>query len=57
MNKFDILNRQTRDYNNRNVDRFNPSTQKNYSNGNWKPNYCNQQTYYQNNGQYSKKYY
>ena len=57
MNKFDRLNRQTREFNNRNVNRFNPSTQGNYSNGNWRQNYCNQQTYYQNNGQYAKRYY
>lgn len=55
MNKFDIANRRTREFNSRNVDRFNPSTQGNY-NGNWRQNYCNQQTFYQNNGQYSKKY-
>ena len=28
---FDKLNRETRDFNNRNVDRFNPSTRSNYS--------------------------
>lgn len=56
MDKFDIANRRTREFNARNVDRFNPSTQSNYSNGNWRQNYCNQQTFYQNNGQYSNKY-
>ena len=56
MNKFDIANRQTRENNARNVNRFNPSTQGNYSNGNWRTNYCNQQTFYQNNGQHSTKY-
>lgn len=56
MDKFDIMNRRTREANARNVDRFNPSTQSNYSTGNWRIDYCNQQTFYQNNGQYSRKY-
>lgn len=55
---FDKLNRETREYNNRNVDRFNPSTQGNYNFFNpYKQNYLNNETYKQNNGQYSKKYY
>lgn len=51
MNKIDIMNRQTREHNARNVNRFNPSTP-----SNWRQNYCNNQTFYQNNGQYSSKY-
>ena len=30
MDKFERLNRETREFNNRNVDRFNPSTRPNY---------------------------
>lgn len=56
--KFDRLNRETREFNNRNVDRFNPSTQKNYNSYNpEKQNNLNNKTYKQNNGQYSSKYY
>ena len=51
MDKFERANRQTRDFRNRNVDRFNPSTQSNYK-GNWRIDYYNQQTYKQNNGQF-----
>lgn len=52
---FDKLNRETREHNNRNVDRYNPSTKSNYAY--FDPNKLNNQTYKQNNGQYSKKYY
>lgn len=52
---FDRLNRETREYNNRNVDRFNPSTKGNYNY--FDPCRLNNQTYKQNNGQYSKRYY
>lgn len=55
MDKFDRLNRETREYNNRNVDRFNPSTKSNYTY--FDPYKQNNQTYKQNNGQYSKHYY
>lgn len=52
---FDRLNRETREYNNRNVDRFNPSTRGNYSY--FDPCGLNNQTYKHNNGEYSRKYY
>ena len=55
MDKFERLNRETREYNNRNVDRFNPSTKGNYTY--FDPWRANNQTYKENNGQYSKKYY
>lgn len=55
MDKFDRLNRETREYNNRNVDRFNPSTKSNYAY--FDPNRLNNCTYYENNGQYMKRYY
>lgn len=50
MQRLDRCNRETQEYRNRCVDRFNPSTQSNYSTGNWRLDYYNQQTYYQNNG-------
>ena len=55
MDKFDRLNRETREYNNRNVDRFNTSTRSNYSF--FDPYRLNNQTYKSNNGEYSRKYY
>lgn len=52
---FEKLNRQTNDYNNKNVNRFNPAapntTSKSYL------NYMNNQTYKKNNGVYSKYYF
>ena len=51
---FDRLNRETRDYNNRNVNRFNASTKSNYSF--FDPCTLNNQTYYSNNGQYGNHY-
>ena len=51
---FDRLNRQTRDYNNRNVDRFNESTKSNYRPFN--ANDLNNRTYHANNYQYSNYY-
>lgn len=50
MDFFERLNRETRDYNNRNVDRFNDSTRGNYN----RPNLSqlNRETYYYNNGMY-----
>ena len=51
---FDRLNRQTREFNNRNVDRFNESTRSNYCY--FDPCKANNQTYYANNGQYSNHY-
>jgi hypothetical protein len=55
MDKFERLNRETREFNNRNIDRFNPSTKPNYSY--FDPYKQNNQTYKANNGQYSKKYF
>ena len=55
MDKFDRLNRETREYNNRNVDRFNPSTKSNYSY--FDPYRQNNQVYKNNNGEYSRNYY
>ena len=52
--KFDSLNRETREYNNRNVDRFNPSTKSQYNY--FDPYALNNKTYYNNNGQYSNHY-
>lgn len=54
MDKFERLNRETREYNNRNVDRFNPSTKGNYNH--FDPYKLNNQTYKANNGQYSNYY-
>lgn len=51
---FDKLNRETREYNNRNVDRYNPSTKGNYSY--FDTNKLNNETYKQNNGSYSNYY-
>lgn len=51
---FNRLNRETRDFNNRNVDRFNESTRSNYSF--FDPCKLNNQTYKENNGQYSNHY-
>lgn len=51
---FDRLNRETKNYNNRNVNRFNESTRGNYNSFN--PNKLNNQTYYINNNQYSNYY-
>ena len=56
MVNFEQLNRETREHNNRNVNRFNTSTPKNNASPAWL-NYYNNQTYKQNNNQYSKKYY
>jgi hypothetical protein len=52
--KFERLNRETREFNNRNVDRFNPSTKSNYNFFN--PNALNNHTFYENNKQYSNHY-
>lgn len=52
---FERLNRETREHNNKNVDRFNESTKENYNY--FDPYKLNNQTYKQNNGQYSKHYY
>lgn len=54
MDKFDQLNRETREYNNRNVNRYNPSTKGNY---NYFDTYrLNNETYKTNNNQYSNYY-
>ena len=55
MADFEKLNRQTREFNNRNVDRFNKSSPK-YGSANYWLNYRNNQTYKENNGQYSEHY-
>lgn len=55
MADFERLNRETRDFNNRNVNRFNQSTKSNYNYFDpWK---VNNQTFNANNGQYSRHYY
>lgn len=54
MDKFERLNRETRDFNNRNVDRFNPSTKSNYNY--FDPYKLNNQAYKANNNQYSNYY-
>lgn len=54
VDKFDRLNKETREYNNRNVDRYNTSTQGNYTYFN--PYRENNSTYYSNNGQYNNYY-
>lgn len=54
MDKFDRLNKETREYNNRNVDRYNNSTRGNYTYFN--PYRENNSTYYSNNGQYNNYY-
>lgn len=51
---FDRLNRETREYNNRNIDRFNPSTKSNYTY--FDPYKLNNQVYRQNNNQHSHYY-
>lgn len=51
---FEKLNRQTREYNNRSVDRFNRSTKSNYNY--FKANRLNSSTYYSNNNKYSNYY-
>lgn len=51
---FDKLNRETREHNNRNIDRYNPSTRSNYNYFN--PYRQNNETYKQNNGNYSNYY-
>lgn len=50
MTDFDKLNRETREFNNRNVDRFNPSTKSNYTY--FDSCKFNRETFKQNNGQY-----
>ena len=58
MDKFDQLNRETREHNARNVDRYNESTRGSYTRYNdyWQSRY-NNETYKNNNGTYTKKYY
>lgn len=55
MDKFKRLNRETREHNNRNVNRFNRSCTS-YGTSTYWQNYWNNQTYKQNNGQYSGHY-
>jgi hypothetical protein len=54
MDRFERLNRETREYNNRNVNRFNESTRGNYNY--FDPTRANNETYYANNGQRSNHY-
>lgn len=51
---FDRLNRETKEHNNKNIDRFNQSTKSNYNYFN--PYKQNNETYKQNNGSYSNYY-
>lgn len=53
---FDELNRATREHNARNVDRFNTSTPSCGSPEHWQ-NVLNNQTFKNNNGEFSKKYF
>ena len=55
MDKFELLNRQTRDYNNRNVDRFNESYKSTGTQSYWLNQY-NNNTYKENNGAYANHY-
>lgn len=54
MDNFELLNYETREHNNRNVDRYNPSTKSNYNY--FDPYKLNNQTYKGNNGSYSNYY-
>lgn len=51
---FDRLNRETRDFNNKNVNRFNENVK--YGSSEYWKNYWNNQTYKKNNGEYSNYY-
>lgn len=53
--KFNKLNRETQNYNNKNVNRFNPSTKSNYNY--FDPCKLNNYTYYENNGQYNSRFF
>ena len=59
MDKFDRLNRETREYNARNVYRNNSNANSapKYGSADYWHNYWNNQTYKSNNGEYSRKYY
>lgn len=54
MTNFDRLNRETREYNNKNVNRFNENAK--YGTKEYWTNYWNNKTYKNNNGQYSNHY-
>jgi hypothetical protein len=54
LEKLNRLNEETRNYNNRNVDRFNRSTAGNYNTTNFYR--LNNETYRYNNGQYNNYY-
>ena len=56
MADFDKLNRETLNWRNTNVDRFNLSAPSYGTSAYWQ-NYWNNQTYKQNNGEYSQKYF
>ncbi len=56
MADFDRLNRETREFNARNVDRFNRSTPPSHTSAAYF-NRLNNETYKAHNGQYSSKFY
>ena len=57
MADLDKLNRETQEFNNRNVDRFNSSAPAAYGTSEYWRNYWNNKTFHANNGQYSRHYY
>lgn len=57
MNKFDMLNQQTRAWNNGISRNISPTTGGKYGTPEYWRNYWNNQTYKANNGQYSKHFY
>lgn len=54
---FDRLNKETLDYKNNNSSRFNPAAPNTSKSSFSYFNYLNNQTFKENNGQYSKKYF
>lgn len=58
MDKFDRLNRETRNWNNGISRNISPTTNNaKYGTSEYWRNYYNNQTYKKNNGEYSRKYY
>ena len=57
MDKFERLNRETRDYNNRNVNRFNDAVPTKCNAGFNYFDYLNNQTFKEKNGEYSNFYF
>lgn len=55
MDKFERLNRETREFNDKNINRFNSSAA-NYGTSEYWRNYWNNQTFKANNGQYRNHY-